>query len=56
LRVSHGDSYGIFLFGLWAEHSWQNESRLGLDLTSGMLYDVNKKDHSPIYFGFDGPT
>jgi iron complex outermembrane receptor protein len=53
LRVSHRDPYGISLFGLWAEHSWLNESRLGLDLTSGMLYDVNKKEQSPVYFDFD---
>jgi iron complex outermembrane receptor protein len=52
-RVNHRDPYGIFLIGLWAEHSWQNESRLGLDLTTGMLYDVNKKSQSPVYYDFD---
>jgi iron complex outermembrane receptor protein len=24
-----------------------------MDLTTGLLYDVNKKDHSPVYFDFD---
>lgn len=52
-RINHRDSYGIFLFGLWAEHSWQNVSRLGVDLTTGILYDVNKTDHSPVYYDFD---
>ena len=53
LRINHSDPYGILLLGLWAEHSWQNESRLGLDLTTGMPYDVNKQNHSPVYFDFD---
>jgi iron complex outermembrane receptor protein len=53
LRVNHRDSYGILLFGLWAEHSRQNESRLGLDLTTGIQYDVNKKEHSPVYYEFN---
>jgi iron complex outermembrane receptor protein len=52
-RINHRDPFGIFLFGLWAEHSWQNESRLGLDLTTGMPYDVNKNAQSPVYYGFD---
>ena len=53
LRVNHRDPYGILLLGLWAEHSWQNEARLGLDLSTGMPYGVNKRDHSPVYFDFD---
>lgn len=53
LRVNHRDPYGIFLFGLWAEHSWQNEYRLGLDLTTGMPYNANKKENSPVYYDFD---
>jgi iron complex outermembrane receptor protein len=52
LRFNRRDRYGILLFGLWAEHSWQNESRLGLDLTTGLPYDVNKRNNSPIYFDF----
>jgi iron complex outermembrane receptor protein len=51
-RINHRGSYGILLLGLWAEHGWQNESRLGLDLTTGMPYDVNKQSHSPVYFDF----
>ena len=53
LRVNHRDPHGMFLIGLWAEHSWLNESRLGLDLTTGMLYDVNKKAPSPVYYDFN---
>ena len=52
LRIDHRDPYGALLLGLWAEHSWQNESRLGLDLTTGMPYEVNKQNHSPVYFDF----
>jgi iron complex outermembrane recepter protein len=51
-RINHRDPNGIFLIGLWAEHSWQNESRLGLDLTTGMPYDANKKAQSPVYYDF----
>jgi len=53
LRVNHRDSYGTLLLGLWAEHSWENAYRLGLDLTTGLPYDVNKADHSPVYYDFD---
>jgi iron complex outermembrane receptor protein len=53
LRVNHRDPYGILLFGLWAEHSWLNESRDGLDLTTGVPYNVNTKEHSPVYYDFD---
>jgi iron complex outermembrane receptor protein len=53
LRINHRDPYGGFLIGLWAEHSWQNESRLGLDLTTGLAYDANKKAESPVYYDFD---
>ena len=52
-RLNHRDPYGVLLVGLWAEHSWQNESRVGLDLTTGMPYDVNKTAPSPIYYDFD---
>ena len=52
-RINHRDACGILLLGIWAEHSWQNESRLGLDLTTGMLYDVNKNTNSPVYYNFD---
>jgi iron complex outermembrane receptor protein len=52
LRINHRDPYGLLLLGLWAEHSWQNESRLGLDLTTGMPYDVNKQNRSAVYFDF----
>ena len=45
--------YGTFLLGFWAEHSWQTESRVGVDLTTGLLYNVNKAAHSPVYFDFD---
>ena len=37
----------------WAEHSWQTESRVGVDLQTGLLYNVNKTAHSPVYFDFD---
>ncbi len=52
-RLNHRDPYGVLLLGLWAEHSWQNESRVGLDLTTGMPYDVNKTAQSPVYYDFD---
>ena len=45
--------YGTFLLGFWAEHSWQTESRVGVDLNTGLLYNVNKAAHSPVYFDFD---
>lgn len=53
LRISHHDASGTLLFGIWAEHSWQTEDRLGLDLSTGQLYDANKKAHTPVYFDFD---
>jgi iron complex outermembrane recepter protein len=53
LRVNQHAPSGTVLFGLWAEHSWQNASRLGLDLTTGMPYDANKKAHSPVNYAFD---
>src|ERR1700722_5340634 len=52
LRVNPHAPSGTVLFGLWAEHSWQNASRLGVDFTTGMPYDVNKKAHTPIYYDF----
>jgi iron complex outermembrane recepter protein len=45
--------YGTFLLGFWAEHSWQTESRVGVDLNTGLLYNVNQAAHSPVYFDFD---
>ena len=53
VRVGYSDRYGTFLLGFWAEHSWQTESRVGVDLNTGLLYDVNKAAHSPVYFDFD---
>jgi iron complex outermembrane recepter protein len=53
VRIGYSDRYGTFLLGLWAEHSWQNESRVGVDLNTGLLYNVNKAAHSPVYFDFD---
>ena len=53
-RVSYATGrYGTFLLGFWAEHSWQTESRVGVDLSTGLLYNVNKAAHSPVYFDFD---
>ena len=52
IRVAYSDSHGTFLLGLWAEHSWQDESRVGVDLTTGLEYNVNKTAHSPVYFDF----
>ena len=53
LRVSNRDPYGVLLFGVWAEHDWQNEARYAIDLTTGLLYDANKAQQSPVYFAFD---
>ena len=53
LRVSHRDPYGTLMFGVWAEHDWQNEDRDALDLTTGLLYEANKAQKSPVYFAFD---
>jgi len=53
VRVGYTGGYGTFLLGLWAEHSWQTESRVGVDLNTGVLYNVNKIAHSPVYFDFD---
>jgi iron complex outermembrane receptor protein len=53
VRVGYSDRYGTFLLGFWAEHSWQTESRVGVDLNTGLLYDVNKAARSPVYFDFD---
>ena len=52
VRVGYSDSHGTFLLGLWAEHSWENEARVGVDFTTGLLYNVNKTAHTPIYFAF----
>jgi iron complex outermembrane receptor protein len=53
LRVNHHNSVGTLLVGIWAEHSWENASRSGLDLTTGLPYNVNKKDQSPVYYAFN---
>jgi iron complex outermembrane receptor protein len=53
LRAGFSSPYGTFLLGVWAEHSWQTESRVGVDLQTGALYNVNKTAHSPVYFDFD---
>jgi iron complex outermembrane receptor protein len=53
LRIGDSDLHGTLLFGLWAEHSWQTESRIGVDLTTGMPYNVNKAAHTSRYFDFD---
>jgi iron complex outermembrane receptor protein len=53
IRIGYSDRYGTFLLGFWAEHSWQTESRLGVDLSTGLLYNVNKAANSPVYFDFD---
>jgi iron complex outermembrane receptor protein len=52
IRIGYSNRYGTFLLGLWAEHSWQTESRVGVDLSTGLLYNVNKTAHSPVYFDF----
>jgi iron complex outermembrane receptor protein len=52
-RIGYSGHYGTFLLGLWAEHSWQTESRVGVDLSTGVLYNVNKNAHTPVYFDFD---
>jgi len=53
VRIAHQNPYGVFLLGLWAEHSWQTETRIAVDLTTGLPYDANKNAHSPVYFDFD---
>jgi iron complex outermembrane recepter protein len=52
LRFDYQSPYGGFLLGVWAEQSWQTESRVAIDLTTGMLYDANKRDDSPFYYDF----
>jgi iron complex outermembrane receptor protein len=52
IRVGYSNRYGTFLLGFWAEHSWQTESRIGMDLSTGLPYNVNKTAHSPVYFDF----
>jgi iron complex outermembrane receptor protein len=53
IRVGYSGQHNAFLLGIWAEHSWQTESRVGVDLNTGELYNVNKTAHSPVYFDFD---
>ena len=52
VRVAYANAYGTFMFGTWVEHSWQNESRIAQDFTTGVLYNANKSAHNPIYFDF----
>jgi iron complex outermembrane receptor protein len=52
VRIDHRDQYGAFLLGLWWEHSWQDEFRNAVDLTTGLPYNANKVDESPVYFDF----
>ncbi len=52
LRWRYRVPFGSLLLGLWAEEGWQTESRVGLDLTTGALYDVNRAMGSPFYFDF----
>ena len=53
LHVKHRDAHGELLLGLWSEHNWQNEFRLGVDLTTGLPYNVNGAAASPVYYEFD---
>lgn len=53
LRLTGEGPLGTFLVGVWAEHDWQTESRDAVDLTTGMVYDANRKADSPVYFDFD---
>jgi iron complex outermembrane recepter protein len=53
LRVASQGAHGLFLAGLWAEHGWQSESRVAVDLTTGSPYDANRRAASPVYFDFD---
>jgi iron complex outermembrane receptor protein len=52
VRVDYHDRHGTFLLGLWWEHSWQDEYRNAVNLTTGMQYNANKIDGSPVYFDF----
>jgi len=52
IHLQHADSFGSVRVGLWAEHSSQTESRVGEDLSTGALYNVNKPANSPVYFDF----
>jgi len=53
LRISYLGSRGTLTLGLWAEESWQTESRDAIDLSTGRLYDANKTAHTPVYFDFE---
>lgn len=39
--------------GVWLETSHESYTRVGEDLTTGRLYDVNKDGGNPFYFDFD---
>ena len=45
--------FGSVLLGFWAEEGRQTESRIGVDLTTGSPYDVNRAMGSPLYFDFN---
>jgi iron complex outermembrane receptor protein len=52
VRLGYSDSHGTLLLGFWAEHSWENESRIGEDFTTALSYNANKATHTPVYFAF----
>jgi iron complex outermembrane recepter protein len=52
LRWRYSLPFGSVLLGAWAEASWQTESRVGVDLTTGSLYDANRAMGSPFYYDF----
>ena len=53
LRWRYTLPFGSALLGVWAEESWQTESRVAIDLTTWTLYDANKAMQSPFYYDFD---
>jgi iron complex outermembrane recepter protein len=52
IRIDHRDQHGILLLGFWWEHSWQDEFRNAIDFTTGLPYNANKIEGSPVYFDF----
>jgi iron complex outermembrane recepter protein len=53
LRWRYSTPFGSVLLGVWAEEGWQTETRVAVDLTTGMLYGANKAMGSPFYYDFD---
>jgi iron complex outermembrane receptor protein len=53
LRIANQGRHGTLLAGVWAEHDWQTESRVAVDLTTGVPYNANRIAGSPLYFDFD---